>query len=323
MLTQHSVDVQSSVESSTPASTYSVLPRAKSITHLHLLSIINSQVLDVPSGSIVRVLDAGCGRGDLIAYLHKGLSALRPDLRFEVYGFDVSWGTAQTNEAKVRAVVQLREAAPGPDWSQRITFLSAASAWPYADAAFDAIVSNQVFEHVADHHKFVAEVKRTLVPGGFSAHLFPLKNYVYEGHLFVPFAHRFENHDFALAYLRFMHRIGFGRLDAEGRASRDGVANAENQADWLMRFTNYRSKKDFLTLGRREGLRVSFRFTDEFYWAKVRSLLRRPPKYVYVRKRSVIRDWFSLTLLKYVSSITLFFVKPEAPEDAELLFAHT
>lgn len=294
----------------------------KSITHLHLLSLINSQTQDAPSGSVIRLLDAGCGRGDLIAYLHNGLSALRPDLRFEIYGFDVSWGTARTNEAKVKAVAELEQTAPGPDWGQRIALLSQSSLWPYPDAFFHAIVSNQVLEHVADHGKFVSEVKRTLAPGGFSAHLFPLKNYVYEGHLFVPFAHRIGNHDFAMPYLRLMHRLGFGRLDAQGRPSREGVANAENQADWLMRFTNYRSRKEFIDLGRREGLRVSFRFTQEFYWAKIRSLLRRPPKYVYSRKRSVLRDWLSITFLKYASCITLFFVKPEKPEDEELLFAH-
>jgi SAM-dependent methyltransferase len=299
-----------------------MLSPPKSITHLHLLSIINSQIQEAPSGSVIRVLDAGCGHGDLIAYLHNGLGALRPDLQFEIYGFDISWGTPQTNEAKARADGELQQVAPGPDWSQRITLLSSESVWPYADAFFDAIVSNQVLEHVADHGKFMAEVKRTLAPGGFSAHLFPLKNYVYEGHLFVPFAHRIGNHDFAVPYLRLMHRIGFGRLDARGKPSRNGAANPQNQADWLMRFTNYRSKKEFIELGRREGLRVSFRFTQEFYWAKVGSLLKRPPKYVYSRERSAIRDWLSITALKYVSSVTLFFVKPEAPEDAELLYAH-
>ncbi len=299
-----------------------MLASPKSITHLHLLSIINSQTQDAPGRSVIRVLDAGCGRGDLIAYLHNSLSALRPDLQFEIYGFDISWGTAQTNEAKARAAAGLQQAAPGHDWSERITLLSPSSPWPYPDGFFHAIVSNQVLEHVADHGAFFAELNRTLAPGGFSAHLFPLKNYIYEGHLFVPFAHRFGNHDFAVPYLRLMHRIGFGRLDAQGRPSRTGVADPENQADWVMRFTNYRSKKEFVDLGRREGLRVSFRFTQEFYWAKVRSLLRRPPKYVYSRKRSALRDWLSITSLKYVSSITLFFVKPETPEDAELLFAH-
>jgi len=298
-----------------------MLPAPKSITHLHLLSVINSQVQSVPSGSVVRILDAGCGRGDLIAYLHNGLTALRPDLQFEIYGFDISWGTPQTNAAKEKAVKELERVAPGPDWSQRISLLSPSSSWPYADVFFQVIVSNQVLEHVANHEAFLADLKRTLVPGGFSAHLFPLKNYIYEGHIFVPFAHRFGNHDLAVPYLRLMHRIGFGHLDAEGRPSRDGVANPENQADWLMRFTNYRTKKEFIRIGRREGLRVSFRFTQEYYWAKLRSLLKLSPKYVYSRNRSALIDWLLFATLKYISSITLYFEKPTVPEDAELLYA--
>jgi SAM-dependent methyltransferase len=286
-----------------------------------LLSLTNTQIQDAPEGSVIRVLDAGCGQGDLLAYLQNGLTALRPDLQFDIYGFDISWGTPETNAGKEKAISELERTAPGPDWSRRISLLSPSSAWPYADGFFHAIVSNQVLEHVADHEAFVAELKRTLAPGGFSAHLFPLKNYIYEGHIFVPFAHRFGNYDLAVRYLQLMHRIGFGHLDAEGRPCRNGAANPENQADWLMRFTNYRTKKEFISLGRREGLRVSFRFTQEFYWAKIRSLLKLSPKYVYSRKRSALIDWLLVTTLKYLSSITLYFEKPESPEDAELLFA--
>ena len=300
-----------------------MLPPHKSINHLHLLSIINTETQNVPEGSTLRVLDAGCGRGELIAYLHNCLTILRPELRLEICGFDVSWGSQEMNAWKEQTVANLEQLAPGPDWSQRIRLISPSSAWPYPDAFFQVIVSNQVLEHVADHDAFLTEASRTLVPGGCAAHLFPLKNYIYEGHIFVPFAHRFENHDLAVSFLRLMHRLGFGRLDSEGRPSRLGVANAENQADWFMRFTNYRYKREFLALGRRNGLRVSFRYTQEFYWAKVRSLLKRPPKYIYSGRRSAISDWLSLTFLKYASSITLFLAKPEAPKDVELLFADT
>ena len=37
---------------------------------------------------------------------------------------------------------------------------------PYADASFDAVVCVDVLEHVADLHKILAEVARTLRPGG-------------------------------------------------------------------------------------------------------------------------------------------------------------
>lgn len=300
---------------------YAMMPSFKSVTHVHLLAIINTLVQDAATNSAVRVLDLGCGQGDLIAYLHKSLALLRPDIQFQVYGYDVIWGSPETNTGKANAIAKLQQEAPGTDWSQRVSFQPPSSPWPFPDAFFDIIVSNQVLEHVADHAALVAEVKRTLAPGGSSAHLFPLKNYVYEGHIFVPFVHRFENHDLAVAFLRFMHRLGFGRLDSEGKPSRHGMADAENQADWFMRFTNYRFKNEFLSLGRRAGLRVSFRFTQEFYWAKIRSLLHRAPKYIYSSRRSAILDWLLFSALKYVSGITLFLAKPRSAEDAELLLA--
>ena len=39
-------------------------------------------------------------------------------------------------------------------------------ALPYGDAGFDAVVCVDVLEHVADLHKVLAEVARTLRPGG-------------------------------------------------------------------------------------------------------------------------------------------------------------
>lgn len=298
-----------------------MIPKAKSVTHVHLLAIVNTLIQNVSKKSTVRVLDVGCGQGDLIAYLHNSLRLLRPGIECQIYGYDVSWGSPETNAAKTNAVVKLKREAPGPDWTQRVTVQSPSCPWPYPNGYFDVIVSNQVLEHVADHAALFAEVKRTLAPGGSSAHLFPLGNYVYEGHTFVPFAHRFKNHDFEVAFLRFMHRLGFGRLDSEGRPSRHGLADAEKQADWFIRFTNYRFKNEFLDLGRRAGLRVSFRFTQEFYWAKTRSLLDRAPKYLYSRRRWPILDWLWFAVLKYVSCITLFLTRSDTPEDAELLFA--
>jgi len=39
---------------------------------------------------------------------------------------------------------------------------------PFADASFDAVVSNQVIEHLADTDRFVTEIGRILRPGGLA-----------------------------------------------------------------------------------------------------------------------------------------------------------
>ena len=44
----------------------------------------------LPAGETVRILDAGCGAGRLIACLAEMLPRLRPGLTYQYYGFDVT-----------------------------------------------------------------------------------------------------------------------------------------------------------------------------------------------------------------------------------------
>ena len=69
----------------------------RSITHVHLAAVLNSEV-DTGRG-LVRVLDAGCGDGQMLEYLVSVLGDTRPDVRFEFYGFDVSDSAVQSDPA--------------------------------------------------------------------------------------------------------------------------------------------------------------------------------------------------------------------------------
>ena len=42
---------------------------SKSITHKHILSIINTRINGRSNGDTIRIVDAGCGNCELIAYL--------------------------------------------------------------------------------------------------------------------------------------------------------------------------------------------------------------------------------------------------------------
>ncbi len=66
-----------------------VIPRASSITHQHLLSVVNTELCEAIPGRTVRILDAGCGNGKVVAYLTRALGILHPEVEWEVYGFDV------------------------------------------------------------------------------------------------------------------------------------------------------------------------------------------------------------------------------------------
>src|SRR5882724_1585008 len=220
---------------------------ASSITHLHILSVIATTM---KRKSALRILDAGCGSGKLMQYLKQGLEALMPEAKIEVCGFDV--GDFSPHGAR--------------DLASGIQIVQTGEAWPYPDASFDVVVSNQVLEHVADHAFFFQQVRRVLAPDGISIHLFPLKEYIYEGHVFIPLAHRIP----VPAYVNAMARLGFKRDEA---LVIPGTGDFGTRvADYIKKYTTYLSRRQLVRIAKSAGLRPSFDFTPHFYTAKLRSM---------------------------------------------------
>jgi arsenite methyltransferase len=98
-----------------------------------------------------RVLDVGSGPGMLAAEMAEAVGS-----GGAVHGIDVS--------DSMLAIAQRLESAPD---AAPMEFVQAdACALPYEDASFDAVVSTQVYEYVADIERALAEVRRVLRPGG-------------------------------------------------------------------------------------------------------------------------------------------------------------
>lgn len=116
--------------------------------------------------SAIKVLDVGCGRGGAVAYLL--------EQGFDAYGVDV----------------RADYIANGRDFlgSGRLALLDAGK-YPYPDDYFDIVISDQVFEHVADLSQLAGEVARTTKPGGMGLHVFPGKWTFTERHLQAPLVH--------------------------------------------------------------------------------------------------------------------------------------
>ena len=92
-----------------------------------------------------RVLDVGCGEGQVARHLMKVAGAN------DVVGVDPS----------VNQLVVAAERGGGPRYVR-----AAASALPCAAGAFDAVVACLVFEHIIEVDRAIAEVARVLRPGG-------------------------------------------------------------------------------------------------------------------------------------------------------------
>jgi SAM-dependent methyltransferase len=122
----------------------------------------------VPLDAGSKVLDLGCGAGRLV----KGARELGLD--FYGCGMDMR-DHVDPADPGLMAEGVLRE-IPDP---YRI---------PFDDCTFDAVISDQVFEHVMDYPTTISEIHRVLKPGGVFLHLFPPRSTPIEPHVFVPLA---------------------------------------------------------------------------------------------------------------------------------------
>jgi SAM-dependent methyltransferase len=119
-----------------------------------------------------RVLDFGCGYGRSARVL------LQAGVHF--WGVDIS--AAEIEKGREQFAVL------GLD-PKRLAVLDPDGRAPFADASFDVVFTQQVFEHVAELDVAVAEIARLLAPGGVSFHSWPGKWCFVEPHLRAPFVH--------------------------------------------------------------------------------------------------------------------------------------
>jgi SAM-dependent methyltransferase len=284
--------------------------KAKSVTHEHLFAILNSELELSPAHSHARVLDVGCGSGHLIAFCQYSFGQLHPEANVELYGFDVIDHCIDSTISFPEGTVgELSKYFPEIPWEERILAGASGERWPFPDGHFDAIISNHVLEHLDDHDFFFSQIQRTLKPGGRSPHLFPLKNYIQEGHLKLPLVHRIKNTRLLRHYVKVLSRLGLGQYKhRRGEfASLDDFV--DHQIGYLTRFTNYLEKRDLQDLATKNRLSLSFKYTYEFYLTKLKDTLRAKKAHKYKRQRSAIVDYLALTALRYLSSITIVLGK--------------
>ena len=258
-------------------------PRASSITHLHIASVLATELGPKPT---IRILDAGCGKGIMLNYLREFLPSVFPATKIETYGFEVNDFAPPGHSFATEETTQIRSDQP----------------WPYPDAWFDAVVSNQVLEHVRDHDFFFSQVRRVLRGDGISVHLAPVRECIQEGHVYVPMSHWLvrKHPAFTAKYARLAARLRIIRERAEEIPAYGKTDIGERVTQFLTGNCNYLTSRELIACARRHGFDASFRHTPKFYSAKLRAMIGKPPQVPYPR------TWFSgMWLFKRLSSVTL------------------
>ncbi len=82
---------------------------------------------------------------------------------------------------------------PEDDLAGRAHALTPGANLPFEDRRFDVVISNQVFEHVADLPAALAEIARVTKPGGVMIASMPMSECAMENHLMSPFVHWFKH----------------------------------------------------------------------------------------------------------------------------------
>ncbi len=287
------------------------LKRFLSVTHLHIYAIINTIIkykYNPQNISVVKILDVGCGNGILLSTLVKELPLKNPGVKFEFYGLDVTDSQIQKKGYFDETISLLQSAAPQISWHNNLKLIQSSEQWPFENNFFDLVFSNQVMEHVFKQKLFLNEVRRTMKEDGYSFHLYPLKHYFYEGHLLIPFVHKFKSWTTTYYWIKWASHLNMGTYR---KHKKNGLVHsvqeyAEKHADYLAYQVNYQTLKQLNATAKHCRLKISFDFTTSYYKQKIRSLLRMPMIEVY-RKKDIrsSRNSFYFIFLKFVSGITL------------------
>lgn len=164
--------------------------------------------LGAPLSPTSRILDFGCGAGALV---QQGRSA-----GFQMFGCD--FDTSAEHCSRIESPYRL----------------------PFPDAYFDAVISNQVLEHVMDYDTALAELRRVLKPGGVFLHMFPSRWIPIEPHVFVPLATVIRNR----AWLALWALLGV-RNQFQHRMP--ALERARTNHAYLLAHTNYLPRRKLIS----------------------------------------------------------------------------
>ncbi|HEY9578803.1 MAG TPA: class I SAM-dependent methyltransferase [Rhizorhapis sp.] len=280
------------------------------VTHQHIFNVIRTYLDEsdgLAEGRPLRVLDIGCGDGRMMHSLHALARQHWPGRAVEVHGFDIGEHGFKDDGQMAAAIDLLTASHPGVDWKSRIRIIPGDASWGYPPGWFDIAVSNQVIEHVEELTPFLRNLREALAPNGISVHLFPLSHCMQEAHVRVPFSHWIRDFHYRVAWIKLMSRLGIGKYRHDRRilGHADVQSHAIQSAKFIECWTSYRSFREITAESSRLHMATSYNFTKDFFFTKLRMILRRPASRPYRRRTAFGLEWLGFMSGRYLSSSTL------------------
>jgi ubiquinone/menaquinone biosynthesis C-methylase UbiE len=139
-------------------------------------SYVVTRVEEIAAGRSLKILDIGCGSGELLmALTARG---------HEVHGYDLF-----PNRTRIEALQQALARSSARAAAGRVVISYSAKEIPFPDRQFDFAYANQVFEHVTHLGSILSECARVLRSDGHLIATFPFATTPFEQHVKLLFAH--------------------------------------------------------------------------------------------------------------------------------------